>query len=120
MARMTRLAGALRAIAATAALVLAHPSPVVALQLAIPPPSKPESVTHAASTRYRAGPFLHWLAGGPNRDLWAIPIRVPVLDWQTYAGGLHPTKEGGGMQTKSLRFETAAGVEYVFRLSDKT
>jgi len=48
-----------------------------------------------------------------------MPIHVPVLDWQTYAGGLHPTKEGGGMQTKSLRFETVAGAEYVFRLSDK-
>ena len=42
-----------------------------------------------------------------------------MLDWHTYLGGLHPTKEGGGMQTKSLRLENADGAEYVFRLSDK-
>jgi hypothetical protein len=84
------------------------------------PPTKPESVTVAASTHYRAGALQRWFAGGTNRDLWATPIRVPVLDWQTYDGGLHPTKEGGGMQTKSLRFETPTGAEYVFRLSDKT
>jgi hypothetical protein len=66
-----------------------------------------------------AGSLYRWLAGGAYRDLWATPIRVPVLDWETYFGGLHPTKEGGGMQTKSLRLETADGTEYVFRLSDK-
>ena len=83
------------------------------------PTLKPESVTVAAGARYQAGSLYRWLAGGAYRDLWATPIRVPVLDWQTYFGGLHPTKEGGGMQTKSLRLETADGTEYVFRLSDK-
>lgn len=122
---MTRFICSLRAAAGTAAIALVSATPATALQLAIPrvhivPAPKAESVTVAASTRYRAGPFMHWLVGGANRDLWAIPIRVPVFNWQAYAGGLHPTKEGGGMQTKSLRFETAAGVEYVFRLSDKS
>jgi hypothetical protein len=82
--------------------------------------AKPESVTVAAGARYQAGAVHRWFSGDTYRDLWATPIRVPVLDWQTYAGGLHPTKEGGGMQTKSLRLETADGSEYVFRLSDKT
>jgi hypothetical protein len=82
-------------------------------------PVKPESVTIAAGKRYQAGPVLRWLSGSAYRDLWAMPIRVPILDWRHYAGGLHPTKMGGGLQTKSLRFETAEGSEYVFRLADK-
>jgi hypothetical protein len=81
--------------------------------------AKPESVTVAAGERYQAGTLHRWFSGGTYRDLWAMPIRVPVLDWQTYLGGLHPTKEGGGMQTKSLRLENAGGSEYVFRLTDK-
>src|ERR1041384_8192618 len=83
------------------------------------PRAKPESVTVAAGARYQAGTLYRWFAGGAYRDLWATPIRVPVLDWETYVGGLHPTKAGGGMQTKSLRFETTNGAEYVFRLADK-
>jgi hypothetical protein len=82
-------------------------------------PVKPESVTVAAGERYQAGALHRWFSGGTYRDLWATPIRVPLLDWQTYLGGLHPTKEGGGMQTKSLRLETTNGSEYVFRLADK-
>src|SRR5689334_24876082 len=81
--------------------------------------AKPESVTDAAGERYQAGALHRWFSGGTYRDLWAMPIRVPVLDWQTYLGGLHPTKEGGGMQTKSLRLETTSGSEFVFRLADK-
>jgi hypothetical protein len=87
--------------------------------LTISTPLKPESVTVAAGERYQAGALHRWFSGGTYRDLWATPIRVPVLDWQTYLGGLHPTKEGGGMQTKSLRMETTDGSEYVFRLADK-
>ena len=84
------------------------------------PKAKPESVTVVAGQHYEAGRFHRWLLGANYRDLWTTPIRVPVFDWHTFAGGLHPTKEGGGNQTKSLRFETAEGDEYVFRLVDKT
>ncbi|MBL0170193.1 MAG: hypothetical protein IPP90_05580 [Gemmatimonadaceae bacterium] len=79
-----------------------------------------DSVTVAASVDYRAGAFYQWLVGSSNRVLWGTPIRVPVLNLETYAGGLRLTKTGGGLQTKSLRFESADGAEYVFRLSDKT
>ncbi len=79
----------------------------------------PESVTVAASTRYKAGAMHRWLVGSTYRTLWSTPIRVPVLNLATYNGGLTLTKAAGGNQTKSLRFETADGVEYVFRLSDK-
>src|SRR5436190_9753703 len=105
-------------IAAAASAVPAIAAAQAGLSIA-PPVAKPESVTVAAGARYRAGAFHRWFSGDTYRDLWTMPIRVPVLDWQTYVGGLHPTKEGGGMQTKSLRLETASGTEYVFRLSDK-
>src|SRR5438045_1501992 len=58
--------------------------------------AKPESVTVAAGARYQAGALRRWLSGDAYRDLWTMPIRVPVLDRHTYVGGLHPTKEGGG------------------------
>jgi hypothetical protein len=56
-----------------------------------------------------------WLMGDMYRDLWTTPIEVPVLDVKTYAGGLKPTKRGGGMQTKTLRLEDKNGLEYSFR-----
>ena len=112
----TRRAASIVIGTATLVSVVSWPG---AAQPRLSPALKPESVTVAAGARYQAGTLYRWLAGGAYRDLWVTPIRVPVLDWQTYFGGLHPTKEGGGMQTKSLRFETADGTEYVFRLSDK-
>jgi hypothetical protein len=88
-----------------------------------PSPSQPpidSTVTIAAGKRYQASALHRWFAGSDYRDLWATSMRVPVLDLNTFAGGLHATKEGGGNQTKSLRFKNAQGDEWVFRLTDKT
>ena len=63
---------------------------------------------------------MRWLSGDLYRDLWTTPIHVPVLDLKSYAGGLTPTKTGGGMQTKTLQFDAADGREFVFRNVDKT
>jgi len=116
---MRRIICSFRGALGLAALAL--PSSMVALQAPIVvEPTRAESVTVTAGTRYQAGMLHRWLSGSAYRELWAMPIRVPVFDWATYAGGLHPTKVGGGMQTKSLRFETADGTEYVFRLADKS
>jgi len=63
---------------------------------------------------------LHRLVLGSNyRDLWALPITVPVLDLDAYAGGLTPKERGGGQQTLSQRLEGDDGLEYVFRLLEK-
>ena len=83
-----------------------------------PAPGTPQAKV-AAGTRYDAGAFRRFLLGDTYRDLWTTPITVPVLDLQSYAGGIEPYKIGGGKQTKSLRFKNAAGYEYVFRLVDK-
>jgi hypothetical protein len=116
---MSGILRAARAVVGAAALALMFPSIVTAQQAGPFPPVVPESVTLAAGKRYEAGAMHSWFSGSTYRDLWTTPIRVPVLDLQTYAGGLHPIKEGGGMQTKSLRFETEDGSEYAFRLTDK-
>jgi hypothetical protein len=58
-------------------------------------------------------------AGEHYRHLWTTPIRVPVLDFQRFAGGLQPIKEHSGSQTKSLRLRGANGREYQFRSVNK-
>ena len=78
-----------------------------------------DSVMATAGTRYAAGGITRFVLGDTYRDLWTTPIRVPVLDLRRFAGGLSPTKTGGGNQTRSLRFVSPDGTEYVFRLVDK-
>jgi hypothetical protein len=94
---------------------------VGALLLAFPaaPATAQDSVTVTAGARYQAGGPRRFLLGHTYRDLWATPIKVPVLDLRRFAGGLTPTKAGGGNQTKSLRLLAPDGSEYVFRLVDK-
>jgi hypothetical protein len=82
-------------------------------------PPRPQTVRVAANAKYRAS-GLHRILLGPNyRRLWATPFEVEVLDLKSFAGGLTPTKAGGGKQTKSLRFEAADGREFRVRSVDK-
>ena len=78
-----------------------------------------DSVTVRASTQYQAGKFKTWLLGRNYRREWAQPVRVPVLNLPTLHGGLTPLKQGGGLQTKSLRLKAADGREYVLRSVEK-
>ncbi|HEX7024906.1 MAG TPA: BamA/TamA family outer membrane protein [Gemmatimonadales bacterium] len=104
--------------AGTTALLTLLP---VLLAAQVDPAPRPgtREVTVAAGAHYRAGGLHRFFLGDTYRDLWTTPIRVPVLDLEAFAGGIRPTKAGGGNQTKNLRFETATGVEYVFRMVDK-
>jgi hypothetical protein len=97
-----------------------EPNVTTRLKVAKRPAVPGESAWVAAGERYHADRVLRWFDGSSYRDLWTTPIRVPVLDLQTFApGGLRPVKEGGGMQTKSLRLEAENGDEWAFRLVDK-
>ena len=78
-----------------------------------------DSIEIVAGAQYQAGGLHRMLLGGAYRDLWATPVRAQVLDLETYGGGLQPLKESGGNQTKSLRFVTSGGTEYVFRSVNK-
>ena len=74
-----------------------------------------DSVTVAAGPDYAAGSSHRKLLGDNYRDVWTTPIKVPVLDLKHFAGGLTPTKLGGGQQTKSVRFVAPDSSEWVFR-----
>ncbi len=85
---------------------------------AVVPRGAPEVVVtpgaqYARSGLYRAAFGAHW------RDLWATPVRVPVLDLDTFAGGLTPVRAHTGSQTTSLRLLGADGRQYQFRSVDK-
>ena len=78
-----------------------------------------DSVTVQAGAHYEASGLKEDFLGPDYRDFWTTPIRVPVLDLRSYAGGLTPVQRGGGNQTVSLRFAGADGREYTFRSVDK-
>jgi len=86
-----------------------------------PPPAGdvPESVTVVLGPQYRVSPLLMLFRGAHYRDLWATPIRLPVLDMARFAGGLTPKEHGGGQQTISLHVMGADGSEYDLRSIDK-
>jgi hypothetical protein len=86
------------------------------------PPSQTassESLKVVPGARYRAGWFHRWFLGAHYRDLWTTPLEVEVLDLDTFAGGLKPTRRGGGTETKSLRFRGADGRDYAVRSVEK-
>ncbi len=78
-----------------------------------------KSEKRAAGPQYQAGGLYRFFFGDHHRDLWTTPVEAPVLDLGAFAGGLTPTKKGGGLQTKSLRFKSGDGREFAFRSLDK-
>ncbi len=71
------------------------------------------------SSRYAASGLHQMLFGHDYRQLWTTPIAAPVLEVDTFAGGLTPVGTGGGQQTQSLRFTAADGRPFTFRSLDK-
>lgn len=78
-----------------------------------------DSVLVTPGAQYTAGPVYRAFMGSGHRALWTTPIRVPVADLSTLAGGLTPTRLGGGMTTRTLHLDGADGRRYVFRSVDK-
>ncbi|TWI92413.1 BamA/TamA family outer membrane protein [Chitinophaga japonensis] len=81
-----------------------------------PASTLPPFVKMAADTQYNDAGKAHrfWL-GDNYRAVWDAPLSFPVLDLHKEKGGLHITKRGGGMQTRSLRLEDPNGKEWVLR-----
>jgi hypothetical protein len=77
--------------------------------------SATDSVSMVPGPDYTAGGFHRFFWGDHYRDAWTAEIRVPVLDLETFAGGLTPISAGGGFQTKSLWLRGADGKIYAFR-----
>jgi hypothetical protein len=74
--------------------------------------------TVVAGKEYQASGFKQLFLGKHYRKEWTTPVRVKVLNLDTL-GGLTPTEQGGGRQTKTLRLKSAKGKEYVLRSIDK-
>jgi hypothetical protein len=106
-------------LASSGALMLSLPANTAQAQIASASPAVKDTVVQAGA-RYAAGSLRRKLLGDNYRDAWTTPVRVPVLDLQSFAGGVKPYKEGGGRQGRSLRFVTKDSVEYVFRPVMKT
>ena len=69
---------------------------------------------------YASPPLSRSILGAGWRDLWATPVTAPVLDINSYAGGLEIDKRGGGFQTVTLHMTEEGGwKEYRFRSVDK-
>jgi len=77
---------------------------------------EPAARTRAANPMYaELSTFRSWLQGRNNRQLWATPVTLPVLD----ITGLVPLKMGGGSQTTTIRLRNEQGREYMIRTVDK-
>ena len=106
----------LTARAAVAAGLVAPALPAALHAQVVP---KVDSALASPRSRYDAGPIHRFLLGSHRRDLWALEIHVPVLDFDRHAGGITVTGLGGGQQTQSIRFRGRDGREYAFRSIDK-
>jgi hypothetical protein len=118
---MCRHGGALRGIAIAAGLVaLGLGTPVAEAQSREELPAWADSlaVVTPGPTYGKSGLWTVF-AGRHYRDLWTIPIRVPVVNLQRFAGGLTPLAAHAGHQTTSLRFSGADGKQYQFRTINK-
>ena len=78
-----------------------------------------DSITIIPGEEYDAGWFYEFLFGAHWRNVWTTPLKVEVLNLETFAKGLTPIKKGGGFQTKSLRFKGNDGQIWKFRSVDK-
>ena len=93
---------------------------LLAAAAAMAPPARgQDSVTVVAGAEYRAGPVHRFLWGENYRALWIRPVRVEVLDPDTFAGGLTPMRVGGDFASNTLHLVGADGRRYVFRSLNK-
>jgi hypothetical protein len=80
-----------------------------------------DSVVVKVHPRYNNVDGVHrWFFGTNYRKEWATAVKLPVIRISEIYGGLTPEKEGGGMQSKSLRLKDKSGKEWVLRSVEKT
>jgi len=104
---------------AAVTLVLSATLPVGSILAQQGPEPQPETTLQAAGKHYDAGWFHRFLLGSEYREVWTTPITVPVLDMETYAGGVRAVSRTGGQQSKSLRLQATDGRQFFFRSIDK-
>ncbi|GAB3926063.1 BamA/TamA family outer membrane protein [Mucilaginibacter myungsuensis] len=79
-----------------------------------------DSVTVSVHASYNNVSGVHrWLFGENYRKEWALPVKLSLIRLSQFNGGLTPLKQGGGMQSKSLRLQDKKGREWVLRSVEK-
>jgi len=80
----------------------------------------PDSVVVRVHASYDNVSGIHrWLFGENFRKDWAMPVKLPIIKLSQVNGGLVPIREGGGMESKSLRLKDKSGREWVIRSVEK-
>jgi hypothetical protein len=74
-----------------------------------------DSVELALNTGVKMGKVHRFFWGDHYRMTYKTPVKAPVLDLETWRGGVKPVKRGGGSQTNSLRVEDNNGNQWVLR-----
>ncbi|MFL5810852.1 MAG: hypothetical protein ACJ749_15125, partial [Flavisolibacter sp.] len=95
------------------------PLAAIGQQTVVVDSTEPGFRTVIAGPEYKRGAFHQFLWGSHYRKEWTTPVKVPVIDLATFSGGLTPTDQGGGRQTKTLRLVDKNGKQYVLRSIDK-
>jgi len=81
----------------------------------------PDSTVVSVHASYDDVSGIHrWLFGENYRKDWAMKVKLPIIKLSQVNGGLSPIKQGGGMESKSLRLEDKTGREWVLRSVEKT
>ena len=79
-----------------------------------------DSVTVSIRPSYNEVSGTHRFLFGENyRKLWATPVKVKVFSLDKEKGSLTIVKQGGGLQTRSLRLRDSSGKEWVLRTLEK-
>lgn len=80
--------------------------------------TKDTSVYTSKMTRKGGGYRFLW--GNHYRKYYSVPVHVKAVSLDTLYGGLKPTIEGGGHQSRSLRLEDKKGREFAMRALKKS
>jgi len=82
--------------------------------------SQADSITVIIKPSYDSVTRLHrFLLGENYRKLWAVPVTIRTFYLSKENGGFTVVKQGGGLQTRSLRLRDTAGKEWVLRTIEK-
>ena len=87
--------------------------------LATGAPAEETKRVMAGRPGYDTSAFHNFFMGSGYRKEWVTPIDFPVLDLSSYAGGLTPVRQVGGMQSLGLALAGKDGKSYTFRTTDK-
>lgn len=78
-----------------------------------------DSVVVPASRFYKRGAFHKFFYGQKYRQLWSIPVKVPIFDIDSVEGGLIPLELSGGMQTIGMDLINGEGRKFDLRSVNK-